>query len=811
VDGTLTAELSAFVGREAELGQLARIQAGTRLLTLVGPGGVGKTRLARRLASDLRAVYPDGIWFVELASVADPAGLAQAVASAIGVREHAGQSSQQALIHKLRGGRPLLILDNCEHLVEACSELATLLLRNCPNLRLLATSREPFEAEGDTIWRVPPLSLPPLGASTLAEIKSSEAVQLFVTRGRARRPELTLGADNCRELAAICRQLDGLPLAIELVAAHAERAADGDLGARLGQSWALPSNGQHSTLRRQHTLRATLDWSHERLNESERILFRRLAVFAGGCSLDAAEAVCADDGARSTSVLDALERLVARALVVLDHQHGQVRYHLLETVRVYALERLRAADEEELVHYRHAAFMVSLAERAAPEALNVHQALVLGRERENLTAALAWTLASGANEIGLRLATAAFPLWYLRAHYAEGRNWLVRLLEQSTDDTSAVRARAEAWLGQLLQIQGEYAQAEAWLLRAYDHHQMLRDARGSAIALAMLGQLVLMRGQLPRARALCTAAAAQLRELASPAELASRLQVATIAIETGDLEEAQRVLAACESPAAAPPASMPAWLVFHKGRIAEASGDTALAARLLSEALDLFRSVADQQAICVASIELAHVLFDRHLSGRAAAAFAEALDLAHTSGERILLARALEGKARSLAGVRAATAVRLAGAADSLRSSIGASAWPSDRRRLAWLADARRHLRANVFRAAWDAGRQATAHQAVALVSNVQRAPKNVIQARPDPLTRREREVVALLARALSNDQIAAELTISPATARTHVDHVLAKLGLHSRAQVAVWATQRALGQARIHAAASADGRRARG
>jgi tetratricopeptide (TPR) repeat protein len=235
----------------------------------------------------------------------------------------------------------------------------------------------------------------------------------------------------------------------------------------------------------------------------------------------------------------------------------------------------------------------------------------------------------------------------------------------------------------------------------------------------MLGQLALMRGQLARARGLCGAAAAQLRELASPAEVASRLQAATIAIELGDLAEARRVIDVCESPAAAPPASMPAWLVFHKGRIADASGDSALAVSLLSEALDLFRSVADQQAICVASIEFGHVLLDRHLSARAAAAFAEALELAHASGERILLARALEGKARGLASMRPATAVRLAGAADSLRSSMGASAWPSDRQRLTWLADARRHLRAGVFRAAWDAGRLATPQQAVALLSNV--------------------------------------------------------------------------------------------
>jgi DNA-binding CsgD family transcriptional regulator len=327
----------------------------------------------------------------------------------------------------------------------------------------------------------------------------------------------------------------------------------------------------------------------------------------------------------------------------------------------------------------------------------------------------------------------------------------------------------------------------------------------------MLGHLSLMRGDLERARGLCAEGAERLRALDNPAEVTSLLQCGVIAIELGDLEGAHRVAAECQADGRALQASQAASLLFLRGRIAATNGDAALAEGLLNEALRLQRTLPDQQALIVVLIELGHVLLDRHMVGLAPRSFAEAIELAHTAGERMLLARGLEGLARSVANTQTGTAVRLAGAADGLRAALGCTAWPSDRRRLAaWLPIARHTLKASVYRTAWEAGRVASTDQGVAVARGLMSRPTNVPRSRPDPLTRREREVVVLLARALSNQEIAAELTISPATARTHVDHVLAKLGLHSRAQVAVWASQRWLSGMRAPMVQPASARRPR-
>jgi predicted ATPase/DNA-binding CsgD family transcriptional regulator len=791
--GNLPAEVSSFIGRAGQLAQLVEVQRNTRLLTLVGAGGVGKTRLATRLAATLAWDYPDGVWFVELATVDEPAMLAKALASVLGVREQAGRTELQALTDALRNCYSLLIFDNCEHLVEACSDVAAALLRACPHIAVLATSRAPLEIDGETAWRVPPLSLPSTSSSNPVEVSASEAVQLFVARARARRPDFQLVPENSRAVAEICQRLDGLPLAVELVAARVGSMTEADLAAHIGEGLALQMSGRYrSAPRRQQTLRATLDWSYALLTDSERMLLRRLSIFAGGFALAAAQVVCADDDLPISSIADGLDRLASKSLVVVDGNSSTVRYQLLEMVRAYALERLRAEGEWELVGGWHLEYMLTLAERAAPEHMDADHARLLDYEYRNLRAALMFAMGSNQLQNGLRLATALCSLWYFRGRYAEGAEWLQRLLALPDSQHAPAHARAAAWLGQLLQLQGEFSGAARWLEVSVKLHRARKDKYGLALSTAMLAQLTLMHGDLKRARLVCAEAAERQRAIGAPGAINSRLQCAVIAIELGQVREARGAIAACEPRGRELPKSLKAWVLFMKGRVADMNGDSALAEGLLSQALQHMREIGEQQATLVTLIELGHVRIDRQSVAAGMPLLIEAFELAHLSGDRVLLARALEGLGRCAAAEQPMLAARLAAAADGLRYALNTRPWPSEKRRLeSWLPKVRLALKPSAFESTWQAGRLASSDAVRRLVTELRNEPKIEQVSLKDPLTRREREVVQLLARALTNQQIAAELTISPATARTHVDHVLAKLGLHTRGQVALWASQR--------------------
>jgi predicted ATPase/DNA-binding CsgD family transcriptional regulator len=789
--GNVPPEPSSFVGRAAELIALGKVQVGARLLTIVGPAGVGKTRLGLRLAASLGGSYPDGVWFVDLASVADTAMVAHTVARVLEVRQEPGQSALQALAGRLQNSQLLLILDNCEAVLDACAKLAPTLCDSCPRLHLLAISREPMETAGDTIWRVPPLSLPGTTAGR-AEVASSEAVKLFVTRARARDSQFSVTTANCAEIGALCRQLGGLPLALELVAARTWPSPGGEETRQLRLELAREVRGGRHRLQQQQILRTTLDWAHSHLTPSQRMLFRRLGVFAGNWSLDIARVVCADEHLSAGVVATELERLVDASLVVVEPQAAGTQYRLLDTVRGYAREQLRAAAELDALHLRLLMQLVYLTERVPPEALDPDHAALLEANLENVRTAMFWALTNGEAEYALRLATGTCSLWYFRGYYVEGCDWLERGLAVPWGAHTVTRARAAAWLGQLLQFRGEYTAAERWITHALEQHQALGDPLGCALSLGMLGQLVLMRGDLMRARGLCAEASERLTALDHSTNVASRLQSAIIAIELADFERANEVIGRCEAQPLESQLALAAWLRFLKGRLAEATGDLALAHSLLLEALQMSRTVPDQQATVTVLIELGHTQLERDSTAEALVSFAEAVELAQRSGERTQLARALEGVARSVAADQPAAAIRLAGAADRLRSAMGAIAWPSDRRRLAvWLPDARRSLKPRQYRAAWPARQASDVGQAVALARSL--ATAHASPARGDVLTLREQQVVALLAGALTTRQIATQLCISPATARTHVEHVLAKLGLHTRAQVVFWANQRSM------------------
>src|SRR5215204_2227397 len=454
----LPAARSGFVGREREMLEVKRALAMTRLLTLTGAGGSGKTRLALEVARDLVGAYPDGVWLIELGPLSEGKLVPRAVAGALGVKEEAGQPLTNTLVEALRAKEMLLVLDNCEHLVEAVARLVDVLLDSCSRLRILVTSREALGVAGESRWPVPMLSVPdPRRSPTVGELERSEAARLFAERAKHRDPSFALGPDNARAVAEICRRLDGLPLAIELAAARVGLLSVEQISEKLEDSLKLLSAGDRTAVPRQRTLRGTLDWSHDLLSEQEQKLFRRLSVFAGGWTLRAAEVVGSGDSVGRGEVLDLLSALVERSLVVSEPTaDGGVRHRLLEPVRPYAQEKLKERRNAESVRRRHAEYFLTLAEEAEPELWKSEDAVWLERleaEHDNLRTALSWALERVEAELVLRLAGALWRFWMTRGYYEEGRRWFEGALEKG--GRVGARAQVLAGLGHLALWQGD--------------------------------------------------------------------------------------------------------------------------------------------------------------------------------------------------------------------------------------------------------------------------------------------------------------------------------------------------------------------
>ncbi|MBV9327107.1 MAG: AAA family ATPase [Chloroflexi bacterium] len=784
-------DVDSFVGREGELARLHALQAETRLLTLVGPGGVGKTRLALRLAAYAPTVFPDGTWLIDLSALSDPSLVPQAVGDVLGVRRPPEQSWLQALARVLRSLRLLLVLDNCEHLVGACAELVDGLMRRCPHLHLLATSLQPLGTAGETIWRVLPLRVPESAGST-EELAVTDAVRLFVARVRAHLPDFVLGEQNAMVVAEICRRLDGLPLALELAAARVESLGLAEVAARLSDRFTLATGARRTAPARHRTLQAALEWSWRLLAAEEQVLLRRLAVFVGGWTLEAAEAVCSGDGLAANAVADVLGRLVSKSLVIAEQRELTIRYRLLETVRAFAHAQLEAAGEGDLLRRRHVVYLLDLARRSPAEVLDPAHVALLKPEEDNVRAALEWAIRADEVESGLRLATALPALWIFTGHYAEGANWLNGLLAlPEVTARPALRSLGFAWSGQLRLMMGDYDEAESLGEAALELSNQGGDARVTALAIEMLGNLALQRGDLARAATLHADARQRMHQLKDPNELVCLLQCGLEANELGEVDRLRQVIADIQTIAHAwSNAELQNAATHLEALLASAEGRAEAAQALLETELAFERPMANQQAIVRTLIDLGHVRLDRGRLDAAIEAFTEAIQLAQVSGERIRLIRALEGFARCLAAGNADAAVRLAGFAAGVRQTIGAVPWPSEQRHLdSWLASARRVLGGPAYERAWQDGQAATVEQAIGLTE----ALSSATPAARGRLSPREEEVAALLARGLTNKQIAAQLVVSPATVRSHVEHILSKLELSSRAQIAVWASQQGL------------------
>ncbi len=718
----LPSQLTPFIGREREVEKVQHrlLHPDIRLLTLTGPGGVGKTRLGLEVARQVRHQFADGVCFVALAPISDPALVPSAIAQALGVKQGAGQSVTEALEQYLRERQLLLLLDNFERLLEAGPPIAQLLAA-CPRLKMLVTSRVILRLQREHVCEVPPLTLPAAGHQASPEqLGQYEGIRLFAERARASSSEFMITTENAPAVTELCRQLDGLPLAMELAAARVRLLPPDAMLARLGNRLALLTDGARDLPDRQRTLRATLDWSYDLLSVAERSLFARLAVFVGGWSLEAAEAVCnADD---ETEALHHMSALVNKSLVKqqADIQH-EARFTMLETVREYALERLEESGELERLRRRHAAYFLKMAEEAELALQGPLQAAWLDRletEHDNFRAALSWSLTSqGDTEMGMRLTGALSHFWYVRGHHSESRMRLQSALERSSDAITA-RAKVLFGAGQLAWFQGELVRANTLLKESLTLYRDLEDEAGAAYALLFLGRTAISQGDYGQGAALVEESLTLFHQQGNMWGSAWAL----IVLGAGALSEGSVDWAA---------ATFEESLTLYKnlenmqgmalaliylGRAAHMQGEVVRSNAILEESLALFKDLGDSRGVAEVLLELGRVARAQGNYMRSLKLCRESLDLSHKLGDKSYVAFCLT----ALAGVIQATgdarrAARLFGAAQGLLESLGAVLDPSGSLEYSNdLAAVRNQLGESAFEEARAAGEAMTVDQAVA-------------------------------------------------------------------------------------------------
>jgi predicted ATPase/DNA-binding SARP family transcriptional activator len=683
----LPAQVTSFVGREAELEEIQRLLAEARLVTLTGVGGTGKTRLALEAAARELTDFPDGVFFVDFALLTDEALVARHVAAALEVREQPDAPATELIVARLRGAELLLVLDNCEHLRDACAELAHLLLSACPRLRVLATSRERLGAPGEVDYPIPPLSVPPPDADP-DELRSSEAVRLFLQRARAARPRLADDATAIASAARICRGLDGLPLAIELAAARAKALSLDEIGARLADRFRFLVSWRRLTAARHRTLREAMDWSYELLSNEEQSLLARLSVFAGSFSLDAVAPVCLDGD--EERALELVGRLVDASLVVPEEREGRMRYRLLETVRQYAAERLDDPARADTAR-RHADHYLELAERRSREVEDrglLTPLASLAVDDGNLLAALHHMEDAGETARELRLCGALWRYWWLRGDIAYGRRRLEGAIRRSSRQGTAARARALRGASNLAHRQGDLETAVALGEESASISLELGDTLAVARAQMAVGNAVSSLGDSSRAETLYRESASAFREAGASWDLATALlNMGDLALGRGDLDETERVA---------------------------------------TESLTLFRATGDDSGAAANLGNIGFALLERGEPQRASGPLAEALELADRLGFGEWIATMLEG----LAAVAAADAddrraARLLGASARLREDIGASLDVFEERLHArTLASVHERLPVETFREAFAAGRELSMTAAVAYARSSGARPK---------------------------------------------------------------------------------------
>ncbi|MCC6176894.1 MAG: hypothetical protein IT305_16415 [Chloroflexi bacterium] len=817
----LPLQLSSFVGREHEVARLSGLLSATRLVTLVGGGGVGKTRLALHVGGVLDSQYPDGVWLVELASVRDADGIGGAIAEVFGIRGASADDPYDRIAATLRTWSALLVLDNCEHLIAGAAAFAQRLLRSCPGLVILATSREPLGVAGEVIRRVPSLSLPAddilierrsaTDVDTAGLLAEYGATRLFVERALAVNDGFSVTEQNASWIVHICRRLDGIPLAIELAAARSRVLTLQQIAARLDDRFRLLAGGSATTVARHRTLQAALDWSYGLLSGQEQAVLRRMSVFTGGGTLEAAQAVCTPS---CGDVLDALTGLADKSLLVVDLGSPEARYRLLETIRIYALDRLVERGEAPATRQRHAAYLLDWAEGAEQELRGPDLAVWLERltaDHDNIRAALDWLWDDvGDRSLGLRLMTALALFWHIRSHNDEIRRLegMVDATAGETTDRRLVHARARACglLAWTTRAWNEPSRTLALSEQAVSLFGDLGDRAGLAWSSIVRGLPLRDRREYVRARATVSEGLALAREAGDERTVAAAHYLlaslrwyerfADGAPEDGGVSDVDDAAEDSQRSQAAAHAAndleaiehIEESLTIHRrlgdvwgvglalagggglGGWAWATGDRARATAIYAEALELFRSIGDLRSIGVLFEIFAHL---------------------------------------ALIEDDAARAAHLFGAADRLfdfsRTTSVPVRWPSR----AHDAEAiQNRLGKDAYDAAWADGRAMSLEQATAYALHhaepgsfgpaqpADSAPSAASEAANGAfaaLTAREHEVAALIGQGVSNREIATSLVISERTVHGHVASIFAKLGFRSRAQVAVWAAHEGL------------------
>jgi predicted ATPase/transcriptional regulator with XRE-family HTH domain len=724
--------LTSLVGRERECTDVLACLADHPLVTLVGVGGVGKTRLAVAVAAQVSAdEFPDGVYLVELAALLEPGQVPQAVASALGVPERPGTDPTQMLVEVLRTRRVLLVLDNCEHLLDSCAELVEQLLRCCAHLRVLATSRERLGIPGEFAWMVPPLAVAEASLDTSADgLARVPAVRLFVERAAASQPGFVLTDQNAATVAEVCRQLEGLPLAIELAAARLKLLSIDQLAARMVDRFRLLGGGSRTAPRRQQTLRAALDWSYDLLGEPERVLLERLSVFAGW-TLEAAEMVCVGGVVPAAHVLMLLEHLVDHSLCLVEpgpDPHA-MRYRLLDTVRLYAEERLmgRGADDAAHARQRHAHAFLALAERAEVPLLGPAHAQWFARleaEHANLRSALAWSVVND-TILAERMAASLMNFWGMGGYITEGRAWSERVVALGDASVpSKARPRLLAGACMFALAQGELGAVDAYLAEIGDVHSQHEDAPHVAAGLLYIrGALAHRRGQWATARAALEQAAALGRAAKFEGFEAMCLQLlAETSLGAGDpagaYEYAARALALADAVGYTRASGM---ALLTLGTLAHQAGDLVTARSHFEESARLGQELGHGHAwwVTYALLNVSHVAVDEGQYSSARAALVESVSRWPELGNRATLARLLEASAHLVAATdRRVEALRLAGAAERLRASMGRPASAAERVALeAWLRPAYAGLGDEAATRAWQEGQAVPTEQVLGLVS----------------------------------------------------------------------------------------------
>jgi predicted ATPase/class 3 adenylate cyclase/Flp pilus assembly protein TadD len=750
----LPASSTKFVGRENEIHEALERLSETRLLTLTGSGGCGKTRLSMEIAFQQIERLPDGVWFIELAPLSSAALVARSVAQVLKINDRPGKNVTDTLAEEIGMGRMLLILDNCEHVLRACSELCDCLLEACPNLKVLASSREPLGVRGEMTYRVPSLSIPdPRRVTTPEDLLQCESVALFLDRVRMLNSDFSLTPEVVAPIAQICHRLDGIPLALELAAARTRSLPVAEIATRLDNRFRLLTGGSRSALPRQQTLRALIDWSYELLNEAERTLLCRFAVFAGGWRIDAAQAVCTTSDMNALEMQDRLTSLVEKSLVLQEERGGQLRYRLLETVRQYGLDRLMERGEGILIREQHRDYFLRHVQQCASLLLGSLQAAGLERlelEHDNIRRALEWSLGEpeGADK-SLRFVGNLWRFWMMHGHLNEGRSLLSEALEQpggkpkSTHRASALNgAGVLAWsqadyveahhfleqsltmrrdvgdregvaqslnnLGLVYMEQGEYATARTLYEEALEIRRDIEDENGIHISLNNLGNLAYFLGDYDTAERYYQESLSIRRKIGDRQNMSHSLfNLGLVMEQKGDVEQAQRLHE--ESLALRRELDDPQSIAYSLNSLAGLSllqRDMSAAEAYLAESHNLFVSLGDKRGLVQVGMGLSDVALAQGNLTEAEDALRESLTRLVELKDRWSTARLLDSLVALLqAQGRSLAAVKVAGATQALRKAIGAPR-SSDTKRLfeESLEALKRELSITDFEKAWREG-----------------------------------------------------------------------------------------------------------